>query len=263
MLQFLHEVGEKQSPPLTSVGAVYSTASQNPPRLQPPEPITAVLVTVEGAPLAHRTVDDLRREVIDIAVTDSQIFGAIPDPARSIYLIWAPPGLPETWFKRVVSWGQDTDPRIGLLGYAPEGSVADCESALAAGFDDYVVGELSNRELAARIRAIYRRMHWRLEPSSSRLAFGPVLLDTHTHEVWVHGNSRILTGIETAVLHALISAGGRTLERAELLDAAWGEMALEISERAVDNVILRLRRKLETPGLIRTVRGVGFRLDEG
>lgn len=43
-------------------------------------------------------------------------------------------------------------------------------------------------------------------------------------------------------------------------DQAWGEAELEVSERAVDNVILRLRRKLPRPDLIETVRSVGFRL---
>jgi DNA-binding response OmpR family regulator len=45
-----------------------------------------------------------------------------------------------------------------------------------------------------------------------------------------------------------------------LLDAAWGAGELEISERAVDNVILRLRRKLPRPDMLETVRSIGFRL---
>ena len=53
---------------------------------------------------------------------------------------------------------------------------------------------------------------------------------------------------------------GRPLSRIELLDQAWGEEDLEVSERAVDNVILRLRRKLPEPDVIETVRSVGFRL---
>lgn len=65
-----------------------------------------------------------------------------------------------------------------------------------------------------------------------------------------------------AVLRALVEARGKTLNPAELLDRAWGEGSLYISERAVDNVILRLRHKLDAPGVIRPVRGVGFRLDE-
>jgi len=62
------------------------------------------------------------------------------------------------------------------------------------------------------------------------------------------------------VMRELMKARGRPLSRAELLDAAWGEGELDVSERAVDNVILRLRRKLPNPDAIETVRGVGFRL---
>jgi DNA-binding response OmpR family regulator len=61
-------------------------------------------------------------------------------------------------------------------------------------------------------------------------------------------------------MRALVRARGRTLSRADLLDAAWGDADLDVSERAVDNVILRLRRKLSRPDVIQTVRGVGFRL---
>ena len=65
---------------------------------------------------------------------------------------------------------------------------------------------------------------------------------------------------ELAVMRELIKAAGKPLSRAALLDAAWGAGELEISERAVDNVILRLRRKLPRPEALETVRSIGFRL---
>jgi Response regulators consisting of a CheY-like receiver domain and a winged-helix DNA-binding domain len=76
--------------------------------------------------------------------------------------------------------------------------------------------------------------------------------------LWVDGRTISLTSIELAVMRELIKAAGRPLSRAQLLDVAWGD--LEISERAVDNVILRLRRKLPRPELLETVRSIGFRL---
>ena len=60
-------------------------------------------------------------------------------------------------------------------------------------------------------------------------------------------------------MRALIAARGRALSRVEILDAAWGDDGLEIGERAVDNVVMRLRRKLGEKSII-TVRDVGFRL---
>jgi DNA-binding response OmpR family regulator len=62
------------------------------------------------------------------------------------------------------------------------------------------------------------------------------------------------------VVRALIDARGKPLSRPELLDAAWGDGDLDVSERAVDNVILRLRRKLPRPDVIETVRSIGFRV---
>lgn len=78
--------------------------------------------------------------------------------------------------------------------------------------------------------------------------------------LWAFGVAVSLTPIELAVVRELVLARGRPRSRAELLDAAWGASELEISERAVDNVILRLRRKLPDPDALETVRGVGFRL---
>ena len=46
----------------------------------------------------------------------------------------------------------------------------------------------------------------------------------------------------------------------ELVAQAWGNDSLEVGERAVDNVVLRLRKKVGRPELIETVRGIGFRL---
>ena len=121
-----------------------------------------------------------------------------------------------------------------------------------------VAAPLSARELAGRVRAVHRRV--RRTASHGRLRFGPLTLDNDGHAVWIEGNVVALTSIELAVLRELMKARGRPLARGELLDLAWGGGELEVSERAVDNVIMRLRRKLPQPDLIDTVRGVGFRI---
>ena len=118
---------------------------------------------------------------------------------------------------------------------------------------------VSPREIAARVRAVHRRVHWK-GVANGRLRFGELTLDLYGRALWFRGKTISLTSIELAVLRELIKARGRPLSRIELLDRAWGEEDLEVSERAVDNVILRLRRKLPEPDVIETVRSVGFRL---
>lgn len=146
-------------------------------------------------------------------------------------------------------------PRPGILAVVEPLAVEDF---LAAGVDDAVPRSISEREMVARVRALHRRLSRRAP--EGKLRYGAITLDTMERSVWVEGASIGITPIEQAVLVALIRAAGRALSRVALLDAAWGEGELEVSERAVDNVILRLRRKLPRPELIETVRGVGFRL---
>lgn len=225
-------------------------------------PICASLIAIDGAPPLATLFADLQRELLDVSMEKVDHLDAGPDPDRSVVLLWVPSGLPAGFYERVVQWADDTEPRAGLLGCAREGTSADSERALAAGFDDYVAGQCSSRELAARMRAVFRRMHWPAARRTERIRYGALELDPGEHEVWHDGRAVTLTAIEMAVLRALLEAGGKALRRTELLDRAWGEGNLDISERAVDNVVLRLRRKLDAPGLIRTVRGIGFRLDD-
>ena len=117
---------------------------------------------------------------------------------------------------------------------------------------------MSTRELAARVRAVHRRCTGRASPTAG--CGWRATLDLYGRALWFRGKTISLTSIELAVLRELIKARGRPLSRIELLDRAWGEEDLEVSERAVDNVILRLRRKLPEPDVIETVRSVGFRL---
>lgn len=155
-------------------------------------------------------------------------------------------------------WCQELEmlvPRPGVLAIAAPDAVEDL---LAGGVDDAVPRTISERELVARVRALHRRL--RRRAPEGQLRYGALTIDTVERSAWIDGTVVSITPIEQAVLVALIRAGGRALTRVALLDAAWGEGDLEVSERAVDNVILRLRRKLPRPELIETVRGVGFRL---
>jgi DNA-binding response OmpR family regulator len=159
----------------------------------------------------------------------------------------------------LVAWCASASLPVRLIGCAPEGGVADCERALAVGFDDFVAGPISPRELSARLRALDRRLR-RPARLAERLRFARFSLDASRHELWVDGRRVPVTALEMAILAELIGAQGRTLTRTELLDRVWGEDELDVGVRAVDNLVCRLRRKLGDPALLITVRGVGFRL---
>lgn len=225
--------------------------------------VGATIVTVEGAASAVWLVQELRREVLEISVASIELFDGPTDIERPVVVVIIgdaePRGAPEL-FASAVAWAERREPRPGLLLLTTGGDRAVVERALAAGFDDAIVGPPSARELAARIRAVHRRVHWPGRARAGRLRHGAVTLDTDGHELWIDGVAVSLTSTELSVIRTLMRAHGRAMTRAELLDAAWGAGNFEISERAVDNVILRLRRKLPRPEVIQTVRGVGFRM---
>jgi DNA-binding response OmpR family regulator len=108
-------------------------------------------------------------------------------------------------------------------------------------------------ELAARLRAIARRSAGQAAPV---LKVAEVELDPAAHRVTYRGEPVELSSREFALLEALLRNAGRVLSRGQLEQALypWGE---EVESNAVEVHVHHLRRKL-APGLIQTVRGVGY-----
>jgi len=221
------------------------------------EPIRVAVVTLVTTATTQNVVAELRRHAMHVDVVTAEILHA---PAVvPVYVVSVDGAIAGVLADKIVSWSAASELRPGLIGLLEDGGPSDCEGLLAAGFDDAVVTPISARELAGRVRAVHRRVHWK-GIANGRLRFGSLTLDLYGRALWVDGKTISLTSIELAVLRELMKARGRPLSRTELLDSAWGDGDLEVSERAVDNVILRLRRKLPRPELIETVRSVGFRL---
>jgi two-component system OmpR family response regulator len=138
---------------------------------------------------------------------------------------------------------------------------------LEIGADDYVVKPFSPRELLARIKTVLRRAGGpaRLRPGeAARYAFGPWLLRTAERElVDQEGVAVPLSTGEYNLLLALVTHARQVLSRDQLLDLSQGR-ELAAFERSVDNVVSRLRRKIEAdpkaPAFIRTIWGGGYSL---
>ena len=215
-----------------------------------PQPVRAVLVPVGGAPPAGEMIAALTRESIDVVVDTD---GASSD--RPVALVWLPADPDVETLAAAVRW---LPPKL-VLGCAPQGSAAVGERALAAGFDDFVAGRAPARELAARLRVLARCATGERRRARELLSHGRVALDTARHELYVDDRRISVTALEVTVLATLILARGKALTRAELLDQVWGADDLDIGPRAVDNLVLRLRRKVGEDVIV-TVRGIGFRI---
>ncbi|WP_422421320.1 two-component system response regulator CreB [Pseudomonas sp. GZD-222] len=130
---------------------------------------------------------------------------------------------------------------------------------LEIGADDYVVKPFSPREVAARVRAILKRMAPRAEPVSS----APMLfqVDTLRMQISYRGQSLSLTRHEFRLLQSLLEQPERVFSREQLLDAV-GVAADAGYERSIDSHIKSLRAKLRqvaaTAEPIQTHRGLGY-----
>lgn len=198
----------------------------------------------------------MSREALHVDVTTADVLREPPKPIVHVFLLDA--GLAIAFAEPIVAWALAAQARPRLIGIVEDGGGHAREALLAAGFDDALSGTPSTRELIARVRALDRRLH--APTTITRLRFGPFTLLLRDHVLWIDSQAVTLTPVELAVMRELMKAHGRPLSRVELLDAAWGRGDVDTTDRAVDNVILRLRRKLPDPAALETVRGVGFRL---
>ena len=146
---------------------------------------------------------------------------------------------------------------------------ADRVIGLELGADDYLIKPFGMRELTARVRALLRRVANVAQmlaqdqtPPSMPIQYGNITLIPEAYQVIINEQVIDLTRTELDLLYLLIRNPGRVFSRAYLLDTVWGENYV-IGDRAVDNTILRLRKKLGADGAaIETVWGVGYRLQE-
>jgi two-component system response regulator QseB len=133
--------------------------------------------------------------------------------------------------------------------------VADRIAGLDAGADDYMVKPIDLDELAARLRAIERRLAGRSEPA---IVVGEISIEPATRTVLRGGEPVDLTARELAVLLALARRPGATVSREQLVEALYG-WEESIESNAIDVHIHHLRRKLGAEA-IETQRGLGWRL---
>jgi two-component system phosphate regulon response regulator PhoB len=128
------------------------------------------------------------------------------------------------------------------------------------GADDYVTKPFSVKVLQQRIKALHRRLDGGGDPSDV-IEHLDVRIDRVRHRAFVAGRELDLTPTEFRLLECMLRQPGRAFTRHQLMDAAIGEGAI-VLERTIDVHVKTLRRKLDDPDLIETVRGVGYRFRE-
>jgi two-component system phosphate regulon response regulator PhoB len=156
---------------------------------------------------------------------------------------------------------------VPILIVSAKGEESDIVVGLELGADDYVTKPFSPKVLMARMRNLLRRVEaGREEATEDRnrlsIADGSLVIDFDQRTVTVKGSPVDMTRSEFEILHCLVSRPGFVRTREQIISAVHGDSTV-LTSRTVDVHITAIRRKLGDLGrLIKTVRGVGYRLDE-
>jgi DNA-binding response OmpR family regulator len=196
-------------------------------------------------------------EVITAADGQEALFAARREKPDLIILDLMMPNMGGYEFMRAYNREADT-PIIILTARIEEN---DKVLGLELGADDYMTKPFSPRELAARVRAVLRRLE-KQAGNQEILRGGDIYLDRTGRIITLEGKPVDLTPSEFDLLATLMAAPGRVFSRLELLDRLQGT-AYEGYERTIDVHVRNLRTKIEpdpaNPRYIETVYGAGYR----
>jgi two-component system phosphate regulon response regulator PhoB len=168
--------------------------------------------------------------------------------------------------KRIRSREGKPQPAVVML--TAKGEEIDRVVGFEVGADDYVVKPFSVRELVLRIRARLQEVATRgagatpADPGGKprKFVIGSLTIDGDTHRVLIDDEEVSVSLLEMQLLLHLAQAQGSVCSRRDLLTHVWN-YSPGVTSRTVDTHVKRLRDKLGTAGtLIRTIRGVGYRL---
>ncbi len=129
---------------------------------------------------------------------------------------------------------------------------------LQAGADDYITKPFGVKELLARIEALLRRTK---KSHNQIFKINDLEINFDSHSVVCHGEEIHISAKEMKFMKALVEANGRVLSRFDLIENIWDRDSVP-DEHTVNVTVKRLRDKLgECKSIIKTVQGVGYRLN--
>jgi two-component system OmpR family response regulator/two-component system alkaline phosphatase synthesis response regulator PhoP len=235
--------------------------------------------TAERSPGARVLVVEDDAHIRELVVLHLQLEGhsavAVDDGAKALEIARAEPydllildlmlpGLDGVTLCRAVRReSRNTDTPILMLTARREES--DKVIGLDSGADDYLTKPFGVRELVARVRALLRRRRSTAGPHAPAIMAGSLTIDPARRLARIDGRDVELTAHEFDLLYLLATNRGIVFSRQSLMQRVWGD-DLHVTERSVDSLVKRLRKKIEAdqanPRYVLTVWGAGYKFAE-
>ncbi|PPC78256.1 DNA-binding response regulator [Pokkaliibacter plantistimulans] len=217
-----------------------------------------ILMVEDDQALAEVLVRGLQKagDVVDWVSRGQQAWTALHTATEHFDLLVLDLGLPDGDGLSLLRKLRNEGNTMPTLILTARDALEDRVSGLDAGADDYLVKPFELAELQARLRALGRRQRGK---SSEEWRLGPLRLDPGQLRAWLSDADLQLNRREFMLLRALAERSGQVITRSRLEEQlyGWGE---EVESNTLEVHIHHLRKKLGKDA-IRTVRGVGYRLE--
>ena len=204
-----------------------------------------------------KTYLEQRNFVVTICATLARARQAIQNHVPGVVLLdW---NMPDGRGDSLCRWIRGNWKELPVIFLTVRGDSADIVSGFQNGADDYVVKPFELEVLYSRIRAVLRRTG---NVAEQYLSCGGISIDTNRRQVICHSEEILLSAAEYQLLLYLMQHKGKTVTREKILEQVWDANGSYVNDNTLTVTMKRLRDKLNQPECLKTVRSVGYRMED-
>ncbi len=194
---------------------------------------------------------------VTIFITIAQAKRALTEHVPTLVLLdW---NMPDGRGDSLCRWIRGNRKELPVIFLTVRGDCADIVSGFQNGADDYVVKPFELEVLYSRVLAVLRRTGNQKE---QYLSCGGIMIDQNRHAVFFHAKEVPLSAVEYQLLLCLMKNKGRTVTREKILEQVWDVKGNYVNDNTLTVTVKRLRDKLCQPECLKTVRSVGYRMED-
>lgn len=187
--------------------------------------------------------------IVDVATTIKEAKESITSKYDLIILdVILPDGNGLDFFKNYVS--------IPALVLSAKDEEEDVVKAIDLGVQDYIIKPFRSMELLSRINNIIKR-----NKKNTIKEFENIKFDMDAYKIYVDNLEVVLTGLELKILFLMLENSGCLVTREMIIDKIWDASGKFVNDNTLSVYIKRIREKLKNDDLIKTIKGIGYRID--